>query len=212
VRRKFREPISGLTHLIGAILSAAALVGALYAAAGRAGRWRIVSLVIFGLSLILLYSSSAIYHLIKAGPVIIKNLRRLDHAMVYVLIAGTYTPFCLGPLWGRLGFWALAAIWSAALLGACFSILWIGAPRWLATSLYLVMGWAIIALAGPLWQALAPGPLIWLLIGGLLYSLGAVIYVLKRPNPWPGIFGFHEIWHLFVLAGSISHFVSVIQI
>ena len=212
MRRYFREPISGLTHLIGALLSIAALWKLISVAFNRYNIWYIVSFAVFGISLILLYSSSAIYHLVKASPRILQNLRRLDHTMIYVLIAGTYTPFCLGPLRGTRGLYFLAAIWFIAFLGILFSIFHIKAPRWIAASLYLGMGWAAVAVAKPLWQTLNQGALIWLAMGGFFYSFGALIYIFKRPNPFPGIFGFHEIWHLFVLAGSLSHFASVIQL
>ncbi len=211
MRQRFREPISGLTHLAGAILSVAALVRLLFVAVKYGNGWHIISFAVFGVSLILLYGSSAAYHLVKVSPRIIQNLRRLDHTMIYILIAGTYTPFCLGPLRGPWGFWLLAVIWIAALFGLCFSVFWIEAPRWLATTLYILMGWAIVTAAKPLWHNLPYSTLAWLVIGGLLYNCGAIIYMLKRPDPWPGVFGFHEIWHLFVLAGSLSHFISVVR-
>lgn len=209
--RRFRDPISGLTHLLGAILSVGALVWLLWVAVGQGNVWQIVSFAVFGVSLILLYTSSAIYHVVQASTRVIQNLRRLDHTMIFVLIAGTYTPFCLGPLRGPWGFWLLGVIWGIGVLGILFSIFWIDAPRWLTTGLYLAMGWAIVVAAVPLVRSLPGGALIWLAIGGLMYSLGAVIYATKRPNPLPGVFGFHEIWHLFVLAGSFSHFVSVVR-
>lgn len=209
--RRFRDPVSGLTHLAAAILSVGALAWLLWVAIRQGSIWQIVSFAVFGMSLILLYTSSAIYHLVKASARVIQNLRRLDHTMIFVLIAGTYTPFCLGPLRGPWGFWLLGVIWGVAILGILFSIFWIDAPRWLSTSLYLAMGWAIVFAAAPLVGSLPGGALIWLAIGGLMYSLGAIIYATKRPNPVPGVFGFHEIWHLFVMAGSFSHFVSVLR-
>lgn len=209
--RWFRDPISGLTHLLGAILSVGALVWLLWVAIRQGNIWQIVSFTVFGISLVLLYTSSAIYHIVQASARVIQNLRRLDHTMIFVLIAGTYTPFCLGPLRGPWGFWLLGVIWGVGILGILFSIFWIDAPRWLTTGLYLVMGWAIVVAAAPLVRSLPSGALIWLALGGLMYSLGAVIYATKRPNPLPGVFGFHEIWHIFVLAGSFSHFVSVLR-
>lgn len=208
---RFRDPISGFTHLLGAILSVGALGCLLWVSITQGNAWHIASFAIFGASLILLYSSSAIYHIVQASARVIQILRRIDHTMIFVLIAGTYTPFCLGPLWGPWGFWLLGVIWGVAVLGILFSIFWIEAPRWLTTGLYLVMGWAIVIAAAPLVRTLPCGSLIWLAIGGLMYSLGAVIYATKKPNPLPGVFGFHEIWHLFVMAGSFSHFVSVMR-
>lgn len=209
--RRFRDPISGVTHLLGAILSVVALIWLLWVAMGQDNLWQIISFSVFGVSLILLYTSSAIYHIVRASTRVIQNLRRLDHTMIFVLIAGTYTPFCLGPLRGPWGFWLLGVIWGVGILGILFSIFWINAPRWLTTSLYLAMGWAIVVAAMPLVRSLPSGALLWLAIGGVMYSSGAVIYAIKRPNPLPGVFGFHEIWHLFVLAGSFSHFISVVR-
>lgn len=211
MRRWFRDPVSGLTHLIGAILSVGALIWLLVVAVGQGNAWQIVSFAVFGISLILLYTSSAIYHLVKASANVIQNLRRLDHTMIFVLIAGSYTPFCLGPLRGPWGFWLLGVIWGVGVLGILFSIFWIDAPRWLTTGLYLAMGWAVVVAALPLARALPQGSFIWLAVGGLMYSSGAIIYATKKPNPYPGVFGFHEIWHLFVMAGSLSHFISVIR-
>ncbi len=211
MRKRFRDPISGLTHLLGAILSVGALAWLLWVAIQQGNVWQIVSFTVFGVSLILLYTSSAIYHIVQASARVIQNLRRLDHTMIFVLIAGTYTPFCLGPLRGPWGFWLLGVIWGIGILGILFSIFWIDAPRWLTTGLYLAMGWAIVVAAAPLVRSLPGGALVWLAIGGLMYSLGAVIYATKKPNPLPGVFGFHEIWHLFVLAGSFSHFLSVLR-
>lgn len=209
--RKFRDPVSGLTHLAGAVLSLIGLVCLLWVAVQRGSIWHVVSFAIFGASLILLYSGSAVYHLVRASAKVIQALRRVDHMLIFVLIAGTYTPFCLVPLRGPWGYALLAAIWLTGIMGMVFSLLWIDAPRWLTTGIYLAMGWGIVIAGFPLVRLLSPAALVWLAVGGLFYSVGAVIYARKRPNLIPGVFGFHEIWHLFVMAGSFSHFWTIFR-
>lgn len=207
---RIRDPISGLTHLAGALLSVAGLVALVYVAAVRGTVWHVVSFSIYGASLILLYSASTLYHMLPVGEVGIKRLKRLDHMMIYVLIAGTYTPFCLTALRGPWGWTVFGAIWGIALLGIVLKLFWLHAPRWVSVAFYLTMGWLVLVAVYPLIQSMPAGGLLWLLAGGLFYSVGAVIYATKWPDPWPGRFGFHEIWHLFVLAGSLSHFLSII--
>lgn len=209
---KFRDPVSGLTHLAGALLSAAGLVALLWRGVVKGSVWHVVSFAIFGVSLVLLYCASAFYHLLRLSEQGIAAMRRVDHAMIYVLIAGTYTPFCLVPLRGPWGWSLLAVIWSIALVGIFQAVFWLHAPRWLSTVFYLVMGWAVVVATYPLLQTVSPATLLWLLAGGLIYSGGAVLYATKWPNPWPGKFGFHEIWHLFVMGGSVTHFLSVLTL
>jgi hemolysin III len=209
MRKIFKDPISGLTHLLGAVLGAFGLVYLVTRGARIGSPWAIVSCSIFGASLILLYSSSAIYHLLHVSEKRQQFFRRLDHTMIFVLIAGSYTPFCLMPLRGPWGWTLLAVVWMLALGGFLMKLVWLDAPRWLSTGLYLFMGWIVVFAIYPLMMTVRPSGLLWLAAGGLLYSFGAVIYAIKKPDPFPEWFGFHEIWHLFVLAGSISHFVSV---
>lgn len=132
--------------------------------------------------------------------------------MIFLLIAGSYTPFCLGPLWGRLGWTLLVLVWTIAAAGIVLKLCWMSAPRWLSTGIYLGMGWLVVLALPPLVRSLTPASLAWLLTGGLLYTIGAAFYGTKWPNPWPGRFGFHEIWHLFVLGGSMSHFLAVVRL
>ena len=126
--------------------------------------------------------------------------------MIFVLIAGTYTPVCLLALEGVWREGLLALIWGLALCGVLLKLLWMGALRWLSVMLYLGMGWVAVVAAPAIFQAIPAGGVAWILAGGLVYSVGALIYALKRPNPIPGVFGFHELWHLFVIAGSACHF------
>lgn len=208
--RVFREPANTLTHLLGLVL---AIVGTvLLVLAGTGDPWRVVGGAVFGASLVLLYLASSLMHGVRAGPGVVRRLRVFDHAAIFVLIAGTYTPITLVPLrvvspgWG----WALfGTVWGLALLGVVFKLVWMGAPRWLSVALYVVLGWLAVVAVAPLVAALPPNALLWLLAGGLCYTLGAVVYARKRPDPWPRTFGFHALWHLFVLAGSICHFVLV---
>jgi len=125
--------------------------------------------------------------------------------MIFILIAGTYTPVCLIPLRGGWGWSLFGIVWGFAIAGVFIKLYWMNAPRWLYTGIYLVMGWMVIVAIYPLIKVLPTGALAWLAAGGLFYTVGAVIYAIKRPNLVPGVFGFHEIWHLFVMAGSFSH-------
>jgi hemolysin III len=209
IYRLFKDPFSGLTHLLGAFLG---LFGLFYLVDFDLGnlnwknKW---PFVVFGVSVILMYSSSAIYHLLHVSDSTRKLLRRIDHTMIFLLIAGTYTPFCIYPLKDSYGTSILITVWSIAFFGLFVKIFWMHAPRWVSTGLYLLMGWVVVVAIYPLSQKLSFEGMFTLVFGGLLYSIGAVVYALKRPDPFPPHFGFHEIWHLFVLAGTASHFVSV---
>jgi hemolysin III len=207
-KKRLREPINGLTHLAGGLLAAAGLV-VLLATAGRADQ--LVAFGVFGLSLVALYTASTLYHLLPLSPAGIARLRRADHMAIFVLIAGTYTPFCLLALDGAWQAGLLGLIWGLALCGILLKFLWMDAPRWLSVALYLGMGWAALVAAPTLFRVVPPGGIAWVLAGGVVYSAGALIYGLKRPNPVPGVFGFHELWHLFVVAGSTCHFWAVLH-
>jgi hemolysin III len=207
----FREPISGLSHLAGVILSLVGLAVLLVLSWGDA--WRSASFALYGVTLVLLYTASTLYHSLHVGPRWLARLKAFDHSAIYVLIAGTYTPVVLvtlrdhSPVWS----WTLfGLVWGFALVGIILKLFWLYTPRWLTAGLYLALGWMALVAVMPLVQALPPGGFFWMLIGGFFYSSGAVIYALKRPDPVPGVFGFHELWHLFVLAGSISHFMMML--
>lgn len=210
MRAKLRDPVSALTHLAGAALSIAGLVLLILAAVKYATVRHIVSFSIFGASLVLLYTASTLYHSLRLSDRGIRMLRKLDHMMIYVLIAGTYTPLCLVALKGAWRWTVLGCIWGLAVAGIVMKGLRFAMPRWFSTALYLVMGWFALVAIVPLARVLPGAAIAWLAVGGLSYSLGAVIYGLKRPNLRPG-FGFHEIFHLFVLTGSLSHFWMVFR-
>jgi hemolysin III len=209
--RAFREPANALTHLIGLLLAAIGAVALAIVSVGDP--WRFASMLVFGVSLVLLYTASTLLHGVRAGPGVIERLRVFDHAAIFVLIAGTYTPITLvslrivHPAWS----WALfGTVWGLAVLGVAFKLFWIGAPRWLSVTLYVALGWLALVAAAPLLSALPVAALAWLLAGGVCYTGGAIVYATKRPDPWPRSFGFHALWHLCVLAGSACHFVLVL--
>ena len=206
-----REPVSGFTHLAGAVLSTIGLFLLLGQIPAGANMSHIVSLVIFGVSLILLYSASATYHLLNLSEKGIAVLRRIDHMMIFVLIAGTYTPICLIALTGAWRWGLLISIWTLALAGIILKLVWFNAPRWLSTLFYILMGWLVVIAFVPLLKALSLAGVAWLVCGGLLYTIGAVIYATKWPRLTSRIFGFHEIFHLFILAGSFCLFWLVFK-
>jgi len=206
VMARFKDPFSGLSHLAGAFLSIIGLVVLLNYAYRYASLKHIISFAIFGTALILLYSASALYHLLNISERINAVLRRIDHIMIYVLIAGTYTPICVIGLTGAWGWSLLIGVWVLAAAGTIMTVWWFGAPRWLTTAVYLLMGWLVIIAFYPLVHSIPVGGITWLIIGGLLYTIGAVIYGCKWPRITSQWFGFHEIFHLFVIGGSLGHF------
>ena len=209
MKRRLREPVSGLTHLAGVLLALIALIVLLTRTGGRVDQ--IVAFGIFGLSLIALYSASALYHLLPVSPAATARLRRLDHMTIFILIAGTATSVCVLALEGGWRASLLGLIWTLALCGVALKLLWMEAPRWLSVGVYLAMGWLAVIAASAIFRAIPYGGIAWILGGGLVYSAGALIYALKRPNLVPGVFGFHELWHLFVLAGSACHFWAMLR-
>jgi len=207
---KIKDPISALTHLIGAVLSCVAVVALILRAIEIGTPLHILSFTVFGLSLIGLYTASTVYHIIDKPDAMASIYRRIDHMMIFVLIAGTYTPICLVSLKGQTGYTLFAIIWAVAISGIIMKALWINAPRWLTTGLYILMGWLVILAIRPIISALPAEGFRWLFAGGIIYTIGGIIYALKWPlknNRW---FGFHELFHLFVLGGSACHFVLVI--
>lgn len=207
---KLREPVNGLTHLGGAIAAFLGLIALLVV--GWSGTAKIVSLLVYGLSLIALFSASAAYHLTKVKPAILQTLRKLDHSAIYLLIAGTYTPFCINAFTGFFRWGLLAIIWTIALAGIMVKIFYFKAPRWLNAAVYVVMGWLCVSALGQMRAALPVSAMGWLIVGGVMYTLGAVIYATKIFNFVPGKFGFHEVWHIFVLLGALAHFGSVMAL
>ena len=197
--------------MIGAVLAVAGLILLIvYSALYGEGAWDIVSFTIFGVALVLLYLFSTLYHLLNLGEKGTNVFRKFDHMMIYVLIAATYTPICLGPLRGPWGWSIFGVVWGLAVLGIILTAVWIKAPRWLTTSIYVGMGWLVVIMAYPLlktFQELNALPsLLWLLAGGIFYTIGGVIYGLKKAPFTTKHFGFHEIFHIFVMLGSFCQF------
>jgi len=202
---KLREPVNGLMHLGAAIAAGFGLVALLLISQGSLIKQ--ASLLVYGAALILMFSASAAYHLIRAQPQSALVLRKLDHSAIYLLIAGTYTPICL---YYFTGFWrwgVLAIIWSMAIAGVAVKVFVIRAPRWLTAAIYLAMGWLCLMGIRVMLATMPMSALLWLLLGGIFFSVGALVYVTKRPNFYPGVFGFHELWHIFVILGCLSHFI-----
>ena len=210
MRLRLREPVNALTHLLGAVLSVIGLVALIAAATEHGSTLEIVAVSIFGASLVLMYGVSALYHASTLSERGLGHFQRVDHVMIYVLIAGSYTPICLLVLRGRLGMALLITVWTLAAFGLFQKIVWMHAPRWLSTALYLGMGWIAVVMVRPLIAAASPGFFFWLLAGGISYSLGAFVYAKKWPRGRAKVFGSHEIWHLFVMAGSFAHYWAIL--
>jgi len=204
---RVREPFNGASHLVGLVLAAAGTVLLLELARGPA---QLAAFSIYGATLILLYSASTLYHTLTVTERPLRALRTLDHIAIYFLIAGTYTPIALLTLNSSLGWMLLAAVWLIAIAGIPFKLFYLDAPVWLSTATYLMMGYLALVAIIPLAQAVSTGGIIWLVSGGMAYTVGAVIYTQQRPNPFPGWFGHHEIWHVLVLIGSACHFAFMV--
>jgi len=212
MKKRMKDPISSMTHLVGAVISIPLTVWLLVQSARHATPWHVVSFAIFGTSMLLLYTASAVYHMLPISEKAQAVLRRIDHMMIFVLIAGTYTPICLVPLRGAWGYTLLALIWSIAAAGIVLKALWMNAPRWISSAIYVLMGWIVVIAVYPLVQAVAPRSLLLLLGGGVTYTIGAVIYAIKRPHFQFKFFGFHELFHLFVMGGSAFHVMFMFKL
>lgn len=212
---KVRDLVSGLTHCIGAALSLVGLVLLIVFSAIYGNAYHIVSFTIFGVGLFLLYLFSTLYHWLNISEKGITVFRKFDHIMIYILIAASYTPICLVPLRGPWGWTIFGIIWGLAVLGTILTAVWIKAPRFITTTIYLIMGWAVVIAAYPLIQVFKEannfGSLIWLLAGGIFYTIGGIIYGLKVPKTKWKCFGFHEIFHIFVMLGSACHYWFILR-
>lgn len=208
--KKLREPVNSLTHWGGAVLALIGLVALLIV--GWSTPAKIISLAIYGVSLIFLFSASATYHMVQVKDKALEIFRKIDHAAIFVLIAGTYTPFCINAFEGFWKWGMLSIVWSLAVIGIIVKIFYIRAPRWLNASIYILMGWISVLAGGEMLAALPAWVFTWLIIGGVIYTLGAVVYMTKIFNFKPGVFGFHEVWHIFVLLAAAAHFVAVLGV
>jgi hemolysin III len=207
---KLREPVNALTHLFAALAAAAGLALLVVLTWGN---WdKLIPLAIYGVSLIALFSASAAYHSVRAGDHVIQIMRKLDHSAIFLLIAGTYTPFCLNAFTGFWKWGLLSIIWALAAIGIVVKIFYMRAPRWLNAGIYVLMGWLCLAAIGEMLAVLPAWVLSWMVIGGVLYTLGAVVYATKKMDFWPGVFGFHEVWHIFVILAAAAHFIAVLGV
>jgi hemolysin III len=207
---RLREPASSLTHAAGAVAAAAFTVVLVVLAARGGSGW--VAFLAYGLSMVLLYGASATYHAVRVSAGALVWYRKADHAAIFVLIAGSYTPVLWVGLDGVLRVWSLTVIWGIAALGVTLKLLTLRQSRWVSVLLYMGMGWLSLLLLPQLSSSLNRAALLALVLGGLSYMVGAVVYATKRCNPWPGVFGFHEVWHLFVLGGSVAHSVMMLHL
>ena len=207
MQKSLRDPVSALTHLFAA---AAGLIGTFVLLWLGWGDWQKgFTLLIYGLSLTLMFLSSGIYHTVLAGPAVTLRLRKLDHSAIYLQIAGSYTPICLFFFEGFWRWGLLGIIWGMALAGIIVKLFIINAPRWITAGIYLLMGWLSVMAVQEMLRTMPAAALAWLVAGGLFYTFGALIYILKKPDFFPGVFGFHEVWHIFVILGAFSHFVMI---
>ncbi|HIT73385.1 MAG TPA: hemolysin III family protein [Candidatus Fimicola cottocaccae] len=207
IEKKVKDPISAFTHFLGFLMSIPVTITLVYKSLEDGNFVASFAFLIFGVSLMLLYGASTIYHTVKTDERHTAILRRIDHIMIFVLIAGTYTPVCLVPLRGKWGYTLLAIVWGIAFLGMFLKIFWLNAPRFLSTAIYVAMGWLVMIAFMPLEKALPLGGIILLALGGVTYTVGAIIYAFKSKRLQFKYVNFHDIFHLFVMGGSFFHIV-----
>lgn len=207
--KHIKDPGSAITHFIGMLMAVLAGVPLLMKAAHEPTEIYLFSAIVYLVSMILLYAASTMYHTFDISEKVNRRLKKFDHMMISVLIAGTYTPICLLVLDKPMGYFLLATVWSFAILGIVIKAFWIHCPKWFSSILYIAMGWTCVLAFTQILNALSPTGFAWLLAGGIIYTIGGVIYALKLPifNLKHKHFGSHEIFHLFVMGGSICHFV-----
>jgi len=168
-----------------------------------------IAAAVYGAGLLAMYACSALFHRTNVSPRATKWLLRLDHSAIFLCIAGSYTPFCL-LLKGDGGLLLLSAVWAGAGMGLLRALFWVDAPPWVVVVLYLVVGWAVLPFVPQLWSRLGPAGLLLLFLGGVLYSAGGVVFAARRPDPSPSVFGYHEVFHAFVVVASVCHFAAIV--
>lgn len=213
-KHHIKEPGSAITHFIGMLMAIFAAVPLLIKAAHEPSRIYIISLAIYAASLILLYAASTTYHTFDVSPKVNTILKKIDHMMISVLIAGSYTPVCLIVLKGKTGIILLSIVWAFAIAGILIKAFWVYCPKWVSSVLYIGMGWTCVLAFTQILNNMSPAAFGWLLAGGIIYTVGGVIYALKLPifNSRHKNFGSHEIFHLFVMGGSLCHYVVMFYI
>ena len=209
IKKHIKDPGSAITHFIGMLMAIFAAVPLLIKAAHEPSRIYIISITVYAISLILLYAASTTYHTFDRSERINTILKKIDHMMISVLIAGSYTPICLLVLKGRTGIILLSIVWGIAVIEMLIKAFWVFCPKWVSSVLYIGMGWTCVLAFTQILNALSPAAFGWLLAGGIIYTVGGIIYALKLPffNTRHKNFGSHEIFHLFVRGGSACHFI-----
>ncbi|MBS6396425.1 MAG: hemolysin III family protein [Clostridiales bacterium] len=209
-----KDPGSAITHFIGMLLAGIAATPLLALAASHSDKYTVLALAVFAASMILLYGASATYHTFNISEKANRILRKVDHMMIFILIAGSYTPVCIIPLRDTIGIPLLLLVWSVAVIGILIKAFWITCPKWFSSLIYISMGWLCVLAMVPLVQSLPAAAFAWLVAGGVIYTIGGIIYALKLPifNARHHFFGSHEIFHLFVMAGSLCHYVTMFYI
>src|SRR3954463_5034104 len=203
-----RPRMRGWLHLFaffGAIVAGAVLIPLASVLGARAG----FSVALYSLTILGLFGVSALYHRRRWSPRGWKIMKRLDHSMIFLFIAGTYTPFALLAVDDPTGYWVLGIVWAGALAGVCLKLTWPTAPRWLGVPLYIGLGWVAVFILTDILHIAGVAAMVLLAVGGLLYTVGGVAYALKRPNPWPGVFGYHEVFHAMTIVAAICHYIAV---
>lgn len=206
---RIKDPGSAITHFIGMVLAIIATTPLLLKAAHEPDQTHFISMLIFILSMIGLYAASTIYHTLDISPKVNQMLRKLDHMMIFILIAGTYTPICMIVLGDGTGWMMLGLVWGIAAVGILINAFWITCPKWFSSVIYIAMGWVCVLAITKILHSMPPGGFAWLLAGGIIYTIGGIIYALKLPmfDSKHKYFGSHEIFHLFVMGGSLCHYV-----
>lgn len=202
-----REPFNSISHLVGGIIAFFWTLLLVWKARADPAHY-IAAFVIYGATVMLMFYSSALYHTVQVSFKTEEIFRLFDHIMIYAVIAGTYTPLSVIVLDGKWRLWVLVGIWGFGLAGIIKKIFWLNAPRWFSTVLYLLMGWISILIIPHIWSLVPLGFHIWIMVGGLFYTIGAIVYIFEKPNlaSW---LDFHELWHIFVMGGAFSHFWAI---
>ena len=208
---RIKDPGSAITHFIGMLMAVFAAIPLLIKAAREPEHIYIISITVYAVSLILLYAASTSYHTFDKSERVNTILKKIDHMMISVLIAGSYTPICLLVLKGKTGIILLSIVWGIAILGILLKAFWVYCPKWVSSVLYIGMGWTCVLAFTQILNSLSPAAFGWLLAGGIIYTIGGIIYAMKLPlfNARHKYFGSHEIFHLFVMGGSICHFIMM---
>ncbi len=209
-----KDPGSALTHFIGMLLAILAAAPLLATAALSSGTIAIGALAVFAASMVLLYGASTTYHTFDISEKINKLLRKIDHMMIFILIAGSYTPICAIVLEPSIGIPLLAGVWGTAVVGMLINAFWITCPKWFSSLIYIAMGWLCVFAMVPLTRTLPAAAFVWLLLGGIIYTIGGIIYAMKLQifNQKHRFFGSHEIFHVFVMAGSLCHYIVMFYV